>query len=90
VDWDTVELEALFDAIRARGGTVDGERMVWALERALSVARIDPELLRYLLVASVCLVAYEDGESPRTVLDQLFRRAVSDAEWRDRYEPLVT
>ena len=37
----------------------------------------------------VCLVAYEEGQSPRAVLDELFRRSVSDGEWRERYEPLL-
>ena len=35
---------------RARRGA-DAERTVWAFERALAVARLDPELLRHLLVA---------------------------------------
>ncbi|MFO7572396.1 MAG: hypothetical protein R6W48_07335, partial [Gaiellaceae bacterium] len=56
----------------------------------LGVARLDPELLRHLLVACVCLVAYEDEMSPREVLEQLFRRSVSDTEWRERFEPLFS
>ena len=89
VEWRDVDAEALFDAIRARGGTPDAERTVWAFERALTVARLDPELLRYLVVAAVCLVAYEERQSPRAVLDELFRRSVSDGEWREHYEPLL-
>ena len=89
VEWRDVEPEGLFEAIRARGGAPDAERTVWAFERALAVARLDPELLRHLLVAAVCLVAYEEGKSPRAVLDELFRRSVSDGEWRERYEPLL-
>ena len=89
VHWDEVEPERLFEAIRARGAPADAERTVWAFERALAVARLDPELLQHLLVATVCLVAYEQGQSPRAVLEQLFRRSVSDAEWRDRFEPLL-
>ena len=61
----------------------------WAFERALAVARLDPELVRHLLVAAVCVVAYEVGPSPRVVLEELFRRSVSDAEWRERFEPLL-
>ncbi|HEY6114019.1 MAG TPA: hypothetical protein VIV37_07925 [Gaiellaceae bacterium] len=87
--WQDVEPERLFEAVRARGAAPDAERTVWAFERALAVAKLDPELLRHLLVASVCLVAYEEGESPRAVLDALFRRSVSDGEWRDRFEPLI-
>jgi hypothetical protein len=89
VHWDDVEPEALFDAIRARGNASDAERTVWAFERALAVARLDPELLRHLLVATVCLVAYEEGTSPRAVLEELFRRSVSDGEWRDHFESLL-
>ena len=89
MEWRDVEPEGLFEAIRARGGAPDAERTVWAFERALAVARLDPELLRHLLVAAVCLVAYEEGQSPRSVLDELFRRSVSDGEWRERYEPLL-
>ena len=89
MEWQEVEPERLFEAVRARGAGPDAERTVWAFERALVVARLDPELLRYLLVAAVCLVAYEDGQSPRAVLDDLFRRSVSDGEWSTRYEPLL-
>jgi hypothetical protein len=90
VDWDDVDPERLFEAVRARGAPADAERTVWAFERALAVARLDPELVHHLLVAAVCVVAYEDGTSPRVVLEQLFRRSVSDNEWRDRFEPLLT
>jgi hypothetical protein len=89
VRWQDVEPERLFEAVRARGATPDAERTVWAFERALAVARLDPELLQHLLVASVCLVAYEEERSPRAVLEELFRRSVSDGEWRERYEPLL-
>jgi len=90
MEWQDVEPQRLFDAVRARGAAPDAERTVWAFERALAVARLDPELLRHLLVASVCLVAYEEGKSPRVVLEELFRRSVSDAEWRERFEPLLS
>ena len=87
--WDEVEPERLFEVIRARGASADAERTVWAFERALAVARLDPELLRHLLIATVCLVAYEDETSPRAVLEQLFRRSVSDTEWHERFGPLL-
>jgi hypothetical protein len=88
MDWSDVDAERLFDAIRARGPAADAERSVWAFERALVAARIDGDLLRHLLVACVCLVAHEEGSSPRTVLERLFRRAVSDDEWYDTYAEL--
>lgn len=88
MDWDAVDAERLFDVIRARGPLSDAERSVWAFERALFAARIDGTLLRHLLVACVCLLAHEEGETPRTILERVFRRAVSDGEWRDEYAPL--
>jgi hypothetical protein len=88
MDWETADPERLFDAVRARGHGSDTERTIWAFERALSVARLDPELVRYLLVACVCVIAYEEGKPPRAVLEQVFRRSVSDGDWRDHFERL--
>ena len=84
-----MELSALFGHIRERFSGADAEKMVWAFERALDTARIDEQLLDYLLVAVVCLVARAQEDTPRTVLEQVFRRSVSDEEWRDRYAPLL-
>ena len=66
----------------------EAEKMVWAFEQALSAARIDAELLRYLLAAVASLLAKADDSSPRTVFETFFRRSVSDDEWRDRYAHL--
>jgi hypothetical protein len=88
VNWNTLDPEPLFQAIRARGPASDAERSVWAFERALVAARIDGDMLRHLLIACICLVAHEEGETPRTVLERLFRRSVSDAEWLEDYAPL--
>ena len=89
MDWHGIELEKLFEAIRERGPASDAERSVWAFERALVAARIDGDLLRHLLVACVCLVAHDDGETPRAVLERLFRQSVSDREWLEDYAPLL-
>jgi hypothetical protein len=89
MDWHAVELEPLFGHIRERFTGPEAEKMVWAFERALETARIDEQLLDYLLVAVVCLVARAQEDTPRTVLEQVFRRSVSDEEWRDRYAPLL-
>jgi len=89
MDWNAIDPEPLFEAIRERGPAADAERSVWAFERALVAARIDADLLRHLLVACVCLVAHEEGETPRAVLERLFRRAVSDREWREEFAPLL-
>jgi hypothetical protein len=89
MNWDDVDPSALFASIRDQSPVADAERTVWAFERALVAARVDPELLEYLLVACVSLVSYERGQTPRAVLEQVFRRAVSDEEWRDRFAPLI-
>ena len=89
MEWENVEPDALFRAIRDRVPGSDAERTVWAFERAIAAAKLDPELLRHLLVACVCLVAYEEGKTPRAVLEEIFRRSVTDAEWRDRFAPLI-
>jgi hypothetical protein len=88
VDWDSFDLDALARAVRASGGGPDAERMIWAFEEGLRVARLDPELLSYLLAATTCLLARLEGCSPRDVLEVFFRRSIPDEEWRDRYLPL--
>jgi hypothetical protein len=88
VDWDNLELEKLVRELRENVGGPDGEKMVWAFEQALSVARIDPGLLDYVLAAVVCLLAHSTDETPRAVLEAFFRRSISDREWRERYVEL--
>lgn len=88
VDWDHFDFEPLVRELREGVGGPDGEKMLWALEQAISVARIDPELLDYVLGAVVCLLARSTDRSPRAVLDTFSRRSVSDREWRDRYAEL--
>jgi hypothetical protein len=89
VSWDEIDPSRLFESIRARGPAADAERTVWAFERALEAARIDGQLLGHVLVAAASLIAYEEGSTPRHVLEQIFRRAVADDEWRERYAPLL-
>lgn len=89
LDWDAFDLTRLAGELRARRIGPDGEKMIWAFEEALRVARIDRHLLDYVLVAAVCLIARADGISPRQVLEAFFRRSVSDREWRERYLPLL-
>jgi hypothetical protein len=83
-----MDLGTLFATIRERGPAPDAERAVWAFEQAIGVARIDADLVGHLLVACICLRALEEDTSPRTILEQTFRRAVSDGEWRERFAPL--
>lgn len=89
MDWDAFEVRVLSEHIRERFPGHDAEKMIWAFERALGTARIEEDLLDYLLVAVVCLVAHAQGDTPRTVLEQVFRRAVADDEWRRHYAPLL-
>ncbi len=90
IDWDNVELERVTTALRERRGGPDAEKMIWAFERARDVARVDGELLSYVLVACVCLLSWADDVTPRDVLEAFFRRSVSDEEWRETYLPLFS
>ena len=89
MDWREIDPGPLFDAIRARGPAADAEQAVWAFEEALGVARIDGRLVEHLLVACACLRAVDEHVSPRTILEQTFRRSVPDAEWHERFAPLL-
>lgn len=88
-NWDDLDLQALEQELRSALPAPEAERMIWAFERALSVARIDGDLLRYLLAATASLVARAEDSSPRDVFEAFFRRSVSDEEWRDRYSGLL-
>jgi hypothetical protein len=88
VNWDSFDLDALAESLRSRGAGPDAERMIWAFEEGVRVARLDPELLSYLLAATTCLLARLDECSPRDVLEAFFRRSIPDEEWRGRYLPL--
>jgi hypothetical protein len=87
--WDELDPDALYRELRSALPSSEAEKMVWAFEQALGVARIDGDLLRYLLAATASLVARAEGSSPRTVFEAFFRRSVSDEEWRDRYAGLL-
>jgi hypothetical protein len=87
-NWDELDLEALEQELRNTLPTAEAEKMIWAFERALNVARIDGDLLRYLLGAVASLVARADDTTPRAVFEAYFRRSVTDEEWRDRYAEL--
>ena len=51
----------------------------------MQVARTDAALVEHLVVASLCLLALERDETPRTILEQMFRRSVSDLDWQEKY-----
>ena len=88
VDWDDFRLERLAVELREDLSGPEAERMIYALEQALRLARSDEELLPHLLAATTCLLARVDGTTPRGVLEMFFRRSVSDQVWRERYVPL--
>ena len=88
-NWDDLDLEALEMELRNALPGPEAEKMVWAFEQALGVARIDGDLLRYLLAATASLLAAAEASTPRTVFEAFFRRSVSDEEWRDRYAELL-
>ena len=71
-------------------GAPIGEKMIWAFEQALGVARVDPDLLNHLLASAACLLAHAHGESPRAVLAAFARRSISDREWSERYAVLFS
>jgi hypothetical protein len=88
VDWNSFDVEQLTRELRGNLNGPDADKLIWAFEEAVEVARIDDELLSYLVVASLCLLARVDDSSPRAVLEAFFRRSVSDEDWRRTYLPL--
>jgi hypothetical protein len=77
VDWDTFGVERLAAELRGKRSGPDAEKMIWAFEEAVRVARIDQDLLDYLLVATCCLLARVDNSSPRDILETFFRRSLT-------------
>jgi hypothetical protein len=89
VDWDTFDVGRLASELRDKRSGPDAEKMIWAFEEAVRVARIDDALLDYLLVATCCLLARTDGSSPRDILETFFRRSLTTEEWQQYYLPLL-
>ena len=87
-DWDSFDIDRLAAELRDDPGGAEGERMIWAFEQALQVARAGDDLLPHFLAATTCLLARAEGTTPRTVLETFFRRSASDERWRERYLPL--
>ena len=85
IDWHELDLETLARELRETLPPAEAEKMIWAFEQALEVARLDVDLLRYLLAAVASLLAGAEESSPRAVFEAFFRRSVSDDEWRERY-----
>jgi hypothetical protein len=85
VDWDAFDLGRLAAELRDARKGPETEKMIWAFEEAVRIARIEDDLIDYLLAATACLLAWSEETSPRTVLEAFFRRSLSDEEWRARY-----
>src|SRR6266516_4529575 len=62
----------LVEELRQHVGGPDGEKMIWAFQQAVRIARVDEGLLDYVLAAVVCLIARVNDCSPRTVLELFF------------------
>jgi len=90
VDWHDVSLDTLAGELRSSLPPAEAEKMLWAFEQVLAVARIDGDLLRYHLAATASLIARAEGSSPRAVFEAFFRRSVADDEWRDKYAALLS
>jgi hypothetical protein len=88
MDWSSLDLEALLVELRETNAHGDADRMIRAFEEVLRLVRVDRELLPSVLAAAVALSAWVEESSPRTVLEQWFRRSVPDDVWRERYLPL--
>jgi hypothetical protein len=88
LDWDELRLERLADELREDPGGAEGEKMIWAFEEALRIARAGDDLLPHFLAAVTCLLARAEETTPRGVLEAFFRRSASDAVWQERYLPL--
>jgi hypothetical protein len=88
MNWDSFDLTGVAEHLRTSSHAAEAERMIWAFEQAVRVARLDAELLPHLLAATTCLLARVEQTSPRTVLETYFRRSISDEVWRERYLPL--
>ena len=88
VDWNSFDLEEFTRELHRNLDGPDADKLIWAFEQAIQVARIDDELLSYLVVASLCLLARLDESSPRAVLEAFLRRSVSDDDWHRTYLPL--
>jgi hypothetical protein len=87
-DWNTFDLDRLAAELREDPGGPEGERMIWAFEEALRIARAGDDLLPHFLAATTCLLARAEETTPRAVLEGFFRRSASDESWRERYRPL--
>src|SRR4051812_33675301 len=55
VNWHDADPSELFEAIRRQAPPAEAEQLVWALERVIGGAKVDPALLNHLAVAAICM-----------------------------------
>ena len=68
VNWDAFTLERVAAELRDELSAPEAERMVYAFESALRIARVDPELLPHLLAATTCLLAHSEATTPSIII----------------------
>ena len=89
IDWRAFDVAQLTGELRRGLGPREQSQLQWAFEEAIEVARTDTELLGFLLVAVVLLLARLHETTPRSVLETFFRRSITDEEWREKVLPLL-
>ena len=89
IDWRAFDVAQLTGELRRGLSPREQSQLQWAFEEAIEVARTDTELLGFLLVAVVLLLARLHETTPRSVLETFFRRSITDEEWRQKVLPLL-
>ena len=89
INWELVDLEPLRAELRETLPGPEAERMIYAFDEAIRW----PESTRICSTAcsppQCASVPSPTARTPRHVLEDFFRRSVSDEEWRGRYLELL-
>ena len=90
VEWEEIDLTALAQQLRRGRKEIEAERMIVAFEHCVELAKADEAFLDDVLVAVVCLLAHSHEKTPRDVLDECFKRAMTDTRWHADLAPLLS
>jgi hypothetical protein len=90
VDWENLDLTAVAEQLRRSHKEIEAERMIVAFEHCVELAKADEAFLDDVLVAVVCLLAHAHEKTPRDVLDECFKRAMTDTRWHADLAPLLS
>ena len=90
VDWENLDLTAVAEQLRRSHKEIEAERMIVAFEHCVELAKADEAFLDDVLVAVVCLLAHSHEKTPRDVLDECFKRAMTDTRWHADLAPLLS